>query len=85
LPNGKKKGVQMDKLPWKAGIEKLQEDDITMQEVYQGYIDDVMMDYSAMTMTDARIIVRHALNRATTGRVVREEIAYYMEHGEFRK
>lgn len=75
----------MDKLPWKAGIEKLQEDDITMQEVYQGYIDDTMMDYSAMTMTDARIIVRHALNRATTGRVVREEIAYYMEHGEFRK
>lgn len=75
----------MDKLPWKAGIEKLQEDDITMQEVYQGYIDDVMMDYSAMTMTDARIIVRHALNRATTGRAAREEIAYYMEHGEFRK
>ena len=75
----------MNKLPWKAGIEKLQEDDITMQEVYQGYIDDVMMDYSAMTMTDARIIVRHALNRATTGRTVREEIAYYMEHGEFRK
>ena len=75
----------MDKLPWKFGIEKLQEDDITMQEVYQGYIDDVMMDYSAMTMTDARMIVRHALNRATTGRVVREEIAYYMEHGEFRK
>lgn len=75
----------MDKLPWKLGIEKLQADDITMQEVYQGYIDDVMMDYSAMTMTDARIIVRHALNRATTGRVVRKEIAYYMEHGEFRK
>lgn len=75
----------MDKLPWKTGIDKLQEDDITIQEVYQGYINDVMMDYSAMTMPDARIIVRHALNRATTGRVVREEIAYYMEHGEFRK
>ena len=75
----------MDKAKWKQGIENLQKDDITMQEVYQGYIDDVMMDYSAMTMTDARIIVRHALNRATTGRVMRNEIAYYMEHGEFRK
>ena len=75
----------MDKLPWKAGIQKLQEDDITMQEVYQGYIDDTMMDYSQMQMTDARIIVRHALNRARVGRLVREEIVYYMEHGEFRK
>ena len=75
----------MDKLPWKAGIEKLQEDDITFQEIIQSWCDEMMMEYPGMTVPDARIIYRNALNRASVGRVVQLEIAYYMEHGEFYK
>ena len=73
----------MDKLPWKAGIENLQKDDITFQEIIQSWCDDIMMDYQGVTVPDARIIFRHALNRATVGRKIREEIAYYMKNGEF--
>ena len=73
----------MDKTKWKAGIEELEKDDITFSEIIQSWCNDIMMDHPEVTVPDARIIFRHALNRATVGRKIREEIEYYMENGEF--
>ena len=73
----------MDKLPWKQGIERLQEEDVSLMEIYTGYTDELMLDYPQITPTDAKIIFRNALNRATVGQVIRREIEYYMEHGRF--
>ena len=73
----------MDKTLWKQGIENLQKDDITFQELIQSWCDDIMMEYPGVTVPDDRIIIRHAMNRATVGRKIREEIEYYMENGEF--
>lgn len=70
---------------WREGVEKLQEDDITMVEVYQSFIDDTMMLYPKVTMPEARVIVRNAINRAVIGRMIRQEIDYFMIHGEFWK
>ncbi len=75
----------MDKTGWRKGLEELQKDDITMVEVYQSYIDDLMMEFPEVTMPEARVIVRNAVNRAAVGNIVRSEIAYFMENGEFWK
>jgi hypothetical protein len=75
----------MDKLPWKAGLEELKKDDITMQELYHSWEDEIRMEYPyVIDGRDARLIFRHALNRAIVGQVLRSEIDYYMEHGRFR-
>ena len=75
----------MDKLPWKAGLEELKKDDITFNEIIQSWCDEIMMEYPyVIDGRDARLIFRHALNRAIVGQVLRSEIDYYMEHGRFR-
>ena len=75
----------MQPLPWKEGLKKLEEDDITMQELYHSWEDEIRMEYpQVLDGRDARLIFRHALNRAVVGRLIRGEIAYYMENGRFR-
>ena len=74
----------MDKLPWKAGLEELKKDDITFNEIIQSWCDEIMMEYpEVIDGREARLILRHALNRARVGHVIRMEIEYYMKNGRF--
>lgn len=67
------------------GIRKLDDEDVSMMDIYHGYINELMCEFPELTMPQARIIVRNAFNRADVGRTVRAQIEWFMAHGEFWK
>lgn len=69
--------------PWLEGLKALDQEDVTMQEVYQSFIDDTMMEHPELTMPQARVLVRNAINQKVVGDLVRKEIEYFMVNGRY--
>ena len=83
LPNvNKRKEFKIEK-PWLEGLKALDQEDVTMQEVYQSFIDDTMMEHPELTMPQARVLVRNAINQKVVGDLVRKEIEYFMVNGRY--
>ena len=68
---------------WLEGLKALDQEDVTMQEVYQSFIDDTMMEHPELTMPQARVLVRNAINQKVVGDLVRKEIEYFMVNGRY--
>lgn len=73
----------MTEKPWLEGLKALDQEDVTMQEVYQSFIDDTMMEHPELTMPQARVLVRNAINQKVVGDLVRKEIEYFMVNGRY--
>ena len=71
----------MQQQPWLEGLKALDQEDVTMQEVYQSFIDDARMEHPELTMVQARVLVRNAINQKVVGDLVRKEIEYFMVNG----
>lgn len=68
---------------WLEGLKALDQEDVTMQEVYQSFIDDARMEHPELTMVQARVLVRNAINQKVVGDLVRKEIEYFMVNGRY--
>lgn len=73
----------MQQQPWLEGLKALDQEDVTMQEVYQSFIDDARMEHPELTMVQARVLVRNAINQKVVGDLVRKEIEYFMVNGRY--
>lgn len=73
----------MQQKPWLEGLKALDQEDVTMQEVYQSFIDDTRMEHPELTMVQARVLVRNAINQKVVGDLVRKEIEYFMVNGRY--